>query len=195
MPIMGTMGEGQEAEASPPRAAAKLKRWRADESGATAVEFGMVITPFMFLLFGIIAIGLYFFTVFTLENAVEQASRQIRTGAAQQSGLTADQFKTALCSYLPGNMACDGSLQVNVKNYPNSASITAASLPTCLDSGGNLSATSSYTPGGANVIVLVWVCYEWTLAGKIPLLRLGDMANGSALIQATTTFRTEPYTN
>lgn len=182
-------------EAKLPARSRGLRRWCVDERGATAVEFAMVITPFMFLLFGIIAIGLYFFTVFTLENAVEQASRQIRTGQAQQAGVTAAQFKTALCSYLPGNMACDGSLQVNVQNYPNSASITAASLPKCLNTAGSLSGATTYTPGGANVIVLVWVCYEWTLAGKIPLLRLGDMANGSALIQATTTFRTEPYTN
>jgi hypothetical protein len=69
------------------------------------------------------------------------------------------------------------------------------SLPQCLDAGGNLSAASNYAPGGSNVIVLVWVCYEWKLAGKIPLLRLGNMGNGSRLIQATTTFRTEPYAN
>jgi hypothetical protein len=40
----------------------------------------------------------------------------------------------------------------------------------------------------------VTVCYEWELAGKIPFLNLANMANGSALIQASTTFRTEPYT-
>jgi Flp pilus assembly pilin Flp len=175
--------------------AAMLSRLRRDETGATAVEFGLVALPFLMMLFGIIAVGLYFFTTFTLENAVEQASRQIRTGQAQQAGLNSDQFRSAVCNNLPGNMPCDSSIQVNVQNYPDSASITPDSLPQCLDAGGNLSAASNYAPGGSNVIVLVWVCYEWKLAGKIPLLRLGNMGNGSRLIHATTTFRTEPYAN
>jgi hypothetical protein len=41
--------------------------------------------------------------------------------------------------------------------------------------------------------VLIWVCYEWSLASKIPYLNLGNMGNGSRLIQAATTFRTEPF--
>jgi Flp pilus assembly protein TadG len=183
------------AEAGKASPKALFYRWRKDEKGATAVEFGLVALPFIMMLFGIIAIGLYFFTTFTLENAVEQASRQIRTGQAQQANMTPDQFRTAVCSFLPGNMPCDSSIQVNVQSYPDSASITADSLPKCLDGGGSLSNATQFTPGAANVIVLVWVCYEWKLASKIPFLRLGDMGNGSRLIQATTTFRTEPYTN
>ena len=183
------------AEAGKASPKALFCRWRKDEKGATAVEFGLVALPFIMMLFGIIAIGLYFFTTFTLENAVEQASRQIRTGQAQQANMTPDQFRTAVCSFLPGNMPCDSSIQVNVQSYPDSASITADSLPKCLDGGGSLSNATQFTPGAANVIVLVWVCYEWKLASKIPFLRLGDMGNGSRLIQATTTFRTEPYTN
>ena len=61
--------------------------WR-DERGFTAVEFAMVAMPFLMLLFGTIGIGLFFFTTFSLENAVEQASRQIRTGQAQLAGMT-----------------------------------------------------------------------------------------------------------
>ena len=41
--------------------------------------------------------------------------------------------------------------------------------------------------------MLVTTCYEWQLAGSMPFLRLGHMNNGSALIQASTTFMTEPY--
>jgi hypothetical protein len=44
------------------------------------------------------------------------------------------------------------------------------------------------------MVVLVWACYEWDMA-KFPWVNFGDMANGSMLVQATTTFRTEPYTN
>ncbi len=65
-----------------------LSRWRADASGATAIEFGIVALPFSMFAYGIILIGLYFFTTFSLENALERASRLIRTGQAQKMNMT-----------------------------------------------------------------------------------------------------------
>ncbi|MGE0697514.1 MAG: TadE/TadG family type IV pilus assembly protein [Hyphomicrobiaceae bacterium] len=171
-----------------------LQRWRNDARGVTAIEFAMVATPFLMLLFGIIGVGLYFFTTFTLENAVEQASRLLRTGQAQQAGYNAAQFKAKVCEFVPGHIDCEGKVQVNVLSYADTTNITPASLPTCLQNGG-LSGNSTYSPGGASEVVLVWVCFEWELASKIPFLHLGDMSNGSRLIQATTVFRSEPYDN
>jgi len=172
-----------------------LARWRRDSSGTTATEFAMVALPFMMLLFGIIAVGLYFFTTFTLENAVEQAARLLRTGQAQQANYTAQQFKNKVCEFVPGHIDCVGKVQVNVLSFPDTTNITPASLPTCLNNSRQLSGNTQYNPGGASQVVLVWVCYEWELAAKIPFLHLGDMAGGSRLIQATTVFRTEPYDN
>jgi Flp pilus assembly pilin Flp len=166
----------------------------ADDRGATAIEFAMVAVPFLMLAFGIIAVGLYFFTTFALENAVEQTARLIRTGQAQESGMTKDQFKQEVCSRAPGYVDCDGKLRVNVQSWAEFANIAP---PSCTDAGGDLvpKEGTSYRPGAASEVVLVTVCYEWELADKIPFLKLGNMANGSALIQAATTFRTEPYGN
>lgn len=171
-----------------------LRRLKSNDDGATAIEFAMVVGPFLMLLFGIIAVGLYFFTTFSLENAVEQAARVIRTGQAQQSGMNGEQFKAKVCEYVPGHIDCAGKIYVNVKSFTNSADIHESDLPKCLDSSGNLRRSADYVPGGSSVVVLVWLCYEWDMA-KFPFINLGDMANGSRLIQATTTFRTEPYTN
>ena len=170
-----------------------IARWRSDARGATAIEFAMVAMPFLMLLFGIIGVGLYFFTTFTVENAVEQASRLLRTGQAQVAGYTAAQFKAKLCEFVPGHIDCNGKIKVNVLSYPDTTNITAASLPKCLTAGGALSNAVQFSPGGASEVVLVWVCYEWDLARVIPFLNLGDMPNGSRLIQATTVFRSEPY--
>jgi Flp pilus assembly protein TadG len=170
-----------------------LSSWRRDTNGATAVEFAMVALPFMMMLFGIIGIGLYFFTVFSMESAVEQASRLLRTGQAQQAGYTADQFKNKVCEFAPPFVDCQSKVKVNVLNFPDTTAITADSLPKCLSVTNTLSDATLFSPGGASQVMLVWVCYEWELAGKIPFLHLGDMANGSALIQATSVFRSEPY--
>lgn len=165
-----------------------------DNSGTTAIEFAMVGIPFLMLLFGIISVGLFFFTTFTLENAVEEAARLIRTGQAQESGMTAAQFKDEVCNRAPRFVDCAGKLRLNVQKFTGFGSITT---PSCTDSGGNLvdAASTSYQTGSSGDIVLVTVCYEWELGGKIPYLSISNMGNGSTLIQAATTFKTEPYSN
>jgi Flp pilus assembly protein TadG len=169
-----------------------LEALRSDERGMTAIEFGMVGLPFFMMLFGIIAVGLFFFTTFTLENAVEDAARLIRTGQVQQSGMSAEQFKQEVCSRTPPYMDCEGKIRVNVQSFTGFGSVV---VPSCVDNGGNLVPASgvTYDPGAESTVVLVTVCYEWELAGKLPFLHLGNMSNGSALIQASTTFRSEPY--
>ena len=165
---------------------------RRDDSGSAAIEFAMVSFPFLALLFGIMAVGLYFFTTFSTENAVEQASRPIRTGEAQTAGMTRDQFKASVCSKLPVYVDCGSKLRVNVLSFDVGQAITQ---PSCVDAGGALvaPANTAYAVGTQNKIMLVSACLEWTLAGKIPFLQVGKMANGAALIQASTTFKIEPY--
>jgi hypothetical protein len=51
--------------------------------------------------------------------------------------------------------------------------------------------------GGASEVVLITLCYEWDLARSFSFLKLGTGADGagSAILQATTAFRTEPYSS
>ena len=163
-----------------------------DNSGSMAIEFAIVVVPFVTILFGTIAVGLYFFVTFSLENAVEQASRQIRTGQAQLASKTKDEFKADVCAKAPGFIDCASALRVDVIQF---ADFAAADPPDCIDGSGNLipDPTNDPVPGDAGEVVLVIVCYEWKLAAAMPFLNLGNMGNGSAMIQAATTFRTEPY--
>ncbi len=176
------------------RALGRLAVLRRDDNGATAIEFAMVSMPFLMLLFGLIAVGLFFFTTFSLENAVEQAARPLRTGEAQTAGMTKDQFKASVCGKLPAYVECGGKLRINVQNFNVGDAITP---PACVDAGGALvePAGTPYAPGTANQIMLVTACLQFDLAGKIPFLQLGKMSGGAALLQASTTFKIEPYTN
>lgn len=181
-----------------------LSRFAREERGTTAIEFAMVIGPFLFLLFGIISVGFYFFVTFSLEHAVESASRKIRTGQAQNGGtpLTVDTFKAEICTKLPPFMKCDGGasdkIRVNVQTYTGYSSVSA---PSCVDNNGALIAKANqvYQPGTTSSIVLVGVCYEWELSkamANIPYWiapQSARMTNGSTLIQAATTFTNEPF--
>lgn len=181
-----------------------LRQLSKDEGGTTAIEFAAVIGPFLFLLFGIMSVGFYFFVVFSLENAVESAARVIRTGQAQTMSppMTNAQFKQRVCDALPdfmkGSDCANNKIRVNVQNFAGYGSITT---PSCVDGGGALIPTGGqvYNPGTANAVVLVSVCYEWELSkamANIPYWispAAAKMTNGSTLVQASAAFTTEPY--
>jgi Flp pilus assembly protein TadG len=184
-------------------ASSAIAQVAADESGTTAIEFAAVIGPFLFMLFGIISVGFYFFVVFSLEHAIETAARVIRTGQAQTqspSAMTVAQFKSLVCAKLPPFMDCNGTnnkLRINVQSFSNYHG-TAAS---CTDTSGALitTANQSYDAGGASSVVLATVCYEWDLSQAMSTViywispHSARMTNGGTLIRASTTFTTEPY--
>ncbi len=174
---------------------------RKDESGNSTVEFAMIAMPFLMLLVGIMSICLYFFTNFTIENAVWQAARAIRTGQLQQSqgsyaGITTleDQktaFKNALCAKAPTFLDCANRAVVLVQS---NASFSGIVEPNCASNGTIVDqSTASFDPGTASSVVLVTVCYPWQFGGKLPFFKLGNLNDGSLLMQASAAFRTEPY--
>ncbi len=182
-----------------PTRTARLTRrtFRKDTRGTTAVEFGFVGVPFLMMCFGVITVGLHFLTTYSLENAVERAGRLIRTGQAQQANMTAAEFKQQICDQVASYIDCQNKMRVHVQSW---ADFTSVAPKACIGPDGNLAAASGSagdnigdSSGGASAVVLVTACYEWELAANLPFLRLGKMSNGSALIQAATTFRTEPY--
>lgn len=179
------------------RLARRLKR---DTRGTTAIEFGVVAAPFLLFCGAILGYGIYFFTATALEFSVETASRKIRTGQSTSSGITREQFKKEICEATGAASFIDCS---RVKVHIQSAQAWAGISPIpCLSSGSLAASGGSDTDaisgaggaaGGRSQAVLVTVCYEWKLAQAMPFLMLSNMGNGSAVIQAVATFRSEPY--
>jgi len=173
-----------------------FRRFAKDRRGTTAIEFGLIALPFFMLAFGIMGSGLHFFTDNALQHAVENASRKLRTGQAQKAGMTVEQFKQEICNDAGQIIECGPKLQVHVQKGSNWSDITPRS---CIDGGGLASSGGNPTDniedssGGAGEVVLVTACYEWELAQHLAFMGYGNMPNGSALIQAAATFRTEPY--
>nr|QQZ50147.1 pilus assembly protein [Phenylobacterium glaciei] len=76
-----------------------LLRFAAARRGTTAIEFAIIALPFCVMMFGIIELGLVFMVSVTLQNATDNAARQIRTGGFQTSGSSAKgDFKTLVCN-------------------------------------------------------------------------------------------------
>ncbi len=181
-----------------------ISRLRRNEDGVTAIEFGLVAGPFLLFVLGIMAIGLQFFTINSLDHAVETASRKIRTGEAQKAALKMGQFKEMVCQ-AGGTFLDDDCNKIIV--HVQSAANWAGIVPTACAENGNLTEQSDVnagltdSAGGAGQVVLVTVCYDWDMPIKFPYLKYILMkptdgvalASGGALIQAVATFRTEPY--
>ena len=172
------------------RSERRLARLKQDDKGATAVEFAMVVGPFIFLLFGIIEVGLLFFTTFSVENATEQAARLIRTGQVKTNNMTAAQFKTQVCNRMPGYVDCINKVRVDVQSFASFATVAA---PSGLDVNGNLNNATQFAPGNGGDIVLVTVFFEYELAAFTPMLNLSNMSSNHRLIQAAAIFRNEPF--
>ena len=172
------------------------RRLRRDENGFTAVEFGMVATPFLMFLFGIINVGLLYFTTFTIENATEGAARAIRTGQAKTANWTKEQFKTQVCNRVPSFVDCANKVRVDVQvvaegTDPTPATGTSTSgSTTTMKTDAQMSYPGSFSGGQ---IVMVTTFYQWDLAKALPFLKFQGLSDGSKLIRATVAFKNEPF--
>lgn len=169
------------------------RRFRKDRSGASAIEFALVAGPFFALLIAVMEVSLVFFGSFTLENAVDRAGRMIRTGQAQEAGMNADAFKTAVCGNVHALFDCEGGLKVEVQRFDNFSGING-NLDSPLDNG-ELKNSYAFDMGNGGDVVIVRAFYEWGVMAKLPGVGLGNMPNGNRLLIAATTFRNEPFDN
>ena len=112
------------------------RRLHADaDKGSAAVEFAVVAPVFFLILLATLESGVVFFAQSTLQNAVNDASRLVRTGQTAcfslDSGgkcavMTADQFRSRVCDQvhvLLRNCSADSNgnsdLQFDIRAYPS----------------------------------------------------------------------------
>jgi Flp pilus assembly protein TadG len=177
-----------------------LRKYRASEGGGTAVEFAIVGGPFLYLLCVILEMGMMLFTEYALEHAEAQAARLIRTGQAQNDGMTADNFKQIVCDNVPF-LDCESKLFVDVRKYEDFASVSAPSAIST-DADGNsemsddITVSAQFDPGGPGDVVVVRVYYAWDLfVPSIPgMSGFSNLSGYRRLLSTTFAFQNEPYT-
>ncbi len=167
-----------------------LRRFTREEDGASTVEFAMVITPFLALLFAIMETAVVFLANQTLETAVADSARLIMTGQAQKQKFDQQAFKTALCSRIYALFDCENGIMIDVRT---AKSFSTANMSRPIDNNGNLVNNFTYDPGGAGDIVVVRVMYQWPVWVPGLGFNLSNMANGNRLLMATSAFRNEPF--
>jgi Flp pilus assembly protein TadG len=169
-----------------------VKRFRLARRGAAAVEFAMLALPFFGLICGIIEIGMIYVVATTLEDATNNAARQIRTGQLQSSGNnTAVGFVGLICGNLGWlGTSCTSNLNVDVRTFNSFSSVTA---PQPVQNGQFKTSSLSFSTGGPGDIVVVRSYYQWALFTPMMNQALDTLAGGKTLITSAATFRNEPY--
>ena len=166
------------------------RRFARQNDGAAAVEFALVATPFLALVFAIMETALVFFAGQTLEAAVTNSSRLILTGQAQTAGLTQATFKNKVCEQIVGLFDCAGGLHVNVRTY---TSFSAASTTPPYNNGQLDTSQMQYQPGGPGDVVVVSLYYQWPIYVSLLSNNLANQNGNNRLLIATAAFRNEPY--
>jgi Flp pilus assembly protein TadG len=195
----GTRSDLQMSQRPARRSHGLLAQFARKDQGVTAIEFGFVGAPFLYLLLVIFEMGMMLFTEYTMENGTAEAARLIRTGQVQTEGTSAADFKQAVCEQVVF-LDCESKLYVDVRKYTDFASVSAPSSISS-DGDGNkeisddISVGAQFDPGGPGDVVVVRVYYDWQLfMPHIPgMAGFSNLENNRRLLSATFAFMNEPY--
>jgi len=177
----------------------RIRRYLKNKEGTAAIEFAILAIPFFMLIFAILELAIVFFINSTLNHAVSEAGRQIRTGNFQACG-TKDKFKELVCSNMAGLGNCEKRLRIDVVSGSAFGSITLPAPPdppeldptdpTSTDDIDN----GDFVNTTASVPVVIRGLYYHKLVLPPQLTRLESIeGRGIRLLSATTAFKNEPF--
>lgn len=144
--------------------------------GVAAIEFALIITPYLIMTFGIIEIGFYTLTISVLQSAVTSSTRLVRTG--QISGLSP--FLTNISSNTFGLVDVT-KLQVGATAYTS-----LSSIPATITAG-----SGGFTTGSGNNFVVLSVLYQYQFLSPL----VGNLISSSGVwsFSKIVVFRNEPF--
>lgn len=165
-----------------------------NRDGSAAVEFAIVAPVFLAILMSTFEVGWFYFANSQVDAAVLEASRLVRTGTPQQTGIDKDEFFDIVCPRLSFLGPCDSRLTVEVQNYPtftDLANDTAGAI--CRDDDPTIVNAIPYEPGTEQSIVRVRLCFLYNTINPAIGVNLAQSQNGRRALVSTYVFRNEPY--
>ena len=112
------------------------------KDGATVIEFGFLLPPFLLLLFATIQTAVVFYAGQVLETATADAARLIMTGQAQE-GFNGASVRDQLGACLDALFNCATGVKIDVRKYAWASGTVSIAYPNAnlqapLDEDGNL---------------------------------------------------------
>ena len=116
----------------------KRFRRRRDQHGAAAVEFALVLIPMLYLIFGLIQYGWYFYAMQSGSSAVGDAARRVAVGNCQSVGEVQTLLKSHLGAATTASSASNISTTVTYTNADGSAGSSPGQI------GGSVTVTATF---------------------------------------------------
>lgn len=166
-----------------------LKKYIKNTDGTTAIEFSLLVVPYLLLTLSIIELSIMYASASLLEGATGSAARAIRTGEIQQSGADPEvAFRERLCNFAIILIDCN-DVVIEVQQMASFGDF--GSLAPTYDSDGNL-VSSGVNPGGSNDRVLIRAAYRYPMMTPFIGQLMGG-ENNSRLFMSTIVLQSEPY--
>ncbi len=161
-----------------------------DDTGVTAIEFGMLALPFFAMIAAIMETGITFLARNVFESALHDSVRLIRTGQAQQQSYDAEQFRAEICNHTYGLFDC-GKIRMRITTI---GSFTDADTVSPVDTDtAEWTIAEAYEPGGGRSIVLAQAYYKWDTLFDIFGFNLASLSDGTLLMGSAEVWRNEPF--
>ncbi len=171
-----------------------VRRFVRARKGSAAVEFAFIVIPFFLLTVGVAEISMLGFAQTSLDFAVSDVGRAIRTGNAQLQNLDEGDIKDQLCDELTHFMVldCDNNLYLDVQRF-DSFLEAAEGVETPVEGGEFNDDGFGYQPGLPSEIVVVRSYYRWEVITPLFESIFANVSNGERVLVSTMMFRNEPY--
>jgi Flp pilus assembly protein TadG len=172
----------------------RLAGFLRDRRAGAAVDFALVLLPFLMVLMTMINSALVLLAGQVLQTAATSAARQVLTGQAQTANYTAAQFKNNVCASLTVMFNCASNLYIDVESLPPGSSFSSFNPPSATNANGTVNSSGfNYNLGGQGYIVIVRLIYQWPIISPGLSIGLVNSANNTNTLIATVAFKNEPY--
>ena len=173
-----------------------FRRFRRDKKGATAIEFGMLAMPFLFLMMMIVEMAMVFWTRQVLQETMSQISRTVLTGESRKiytgpQPVQTAAFRDAICAKMGVTTNCAQRVFIDVQPLTSGFS---ENYVASMVSGKVLNPASfAMRPVGPGEVVIVRVAYVMSVFTAGFFGNLSQLTTGENVLQSVMAFKAEPY--
>lgn len=171
---------------------ALVRRFARDDSGATTVEFVIVVPVFFMLLFMGIELGLTMTRQVMLDRAVDISVRALRLGQVQDMSVA--QLRRNICASTTIIRDCEANMLLELQRVSTTSWNYPSTPPSCINRSEEIQPVTNVTGGGSNDLMILRACL--IIDPLFPTSRLGlglplDASGGYQMF-ATSSFVNEP---
>lgn len=166
-----------------------------DESGVSAIEFGILAPIFLTLFFAVFEIGFLFTKMGVMDYAMQKAAKKVYIGQASSGTVTHADLEQTICDHIFfAGQNCTSNLNLELIEISDLSDVPSAAVE-CQDQVLDINPTVKYNPGTANTTVFMRACMmtDVLTPGVGYGMNLPLAASGKFALVTSTAFKNEPF--